>query len=160
QIDTSAAAFDHDVEDVVHDIGVVTEATAHDVRASSAVQRVVTGISLQRIVAAGAVEHVVPGVADDDVGQLVAVAVDVTHPRQGEVVDIGTQRIAIDRGLDLVGAAAGAFGNYISRDVDDIDIIAAAADQNVGTGAAIQHVVSGTTGDGVGERVAGTGEVA
>ena len=63
----------------------------------------------------------------------------------------------IDRRLDRVdaGAAVGDLVDDVAGIVDDVGVVAGAADQRVGAGAAVEDVGGGVAGDDVGQRVAG-----
>ena len=80
-----------------------------------------------------AVEDVAAGIAGNDVGVAVAGAVDVGAAGQGQVLDIGAERVA-DRRLHRVGAGAhgGGFRHHVAGVVDDIGVVAVAAGQGVG----------------------------
>jgi hypothetical protein len=100
-------------------------------------------------------------VAGDDVGERVAGAVDVGAAGQGQVLDIGAERVA-DRRLHRVGAAAhgGGFRHHVAGVVDHVGVVAVAADQRVGADAAVEGVVAAVAGDDVGVAVAGAVDVA
>ena len=129
------AALDDDVAGIVDDIGVVAETAVHRVRA------------------AAAIEPVGAAIADEDVAEAVAGAVDIGGPGQGQVLDCGSQRVA-DRAFDLVGALAGQLGDSVGDIVDDIDVIAKAALHDVGAEPAVETVGGVVAGEGVGARIA------
>ena len=93
-----------------------------------------------------AVERVVAAVAGDDVVEPVAGAVDVAAAGQGEVLDIGGERVA-DRRPHRVDAFADGFRDDVADVVDDIGVVAEAADHAVGAGAAVERVVAGAAGE-------------
>ena len=126
---------DH-VGDVVDDVGVVAGPADHRVRPRPPLR------------------HVVAGVAGEDVVGRVAGAVDGARPGQGQVLDLGAERVGQCR-LDGVGAAAGELGRHVAGVVDDVGVVAVAAGHRVGAGAAVEPVVGGVAGEDVGERVAG-----
>ena len=112
-------------------------------------------------VAAGAAgEHVDAAVAGDDVVEAVAGAVDVSGAGQGQVLDICAERVS-DRRLHRVGAGAdaGGFRHHIAGVVDDVGVVAGAADHSVGAAGAVERVGASVAGDGVGEAVAGAIDV-
>ena len=114
---------------------------------------VVTG-SAQHGVAAGAtVEDVVAGVAGQRVGASIAGAVDVARPRQGQVLDIGAQRVA-DAALHRIGARAGTLRHHVARCIDHIRVIAGAAQHRVVARAAVESVVAAAAAQHVVARVA------
>ena len=82
------------IEERVHDIGVVASAAIHRVGAAAAVERVVAAAADQDVVAAAPGQNVGGGVAGDAVGQDVAGAVDRVSPDQGQVLDVGGERMA------------------------------------------------------------------
>ena len=132
--------FRHHVVDIIDNIGVVAEAAGHGVS---------TGAAVERVVAA---------VAGDDVGIAIAGAVDVGAAGQGQVVDIGAERVA-DRRLHHVGAFAESLGDRIADIIDDVGVIAEAAGHGVSAGAAVEGVVAAVAGDDVGIAVAGAVDV-
>ena len=126
--------------------------------AAVSVQRIGARIADERVVAAAAGENVVAGIAGDDVGVAVAGAVDVAAAGQGQVLDIGAERVA-DRRLHGVGALADEFRRQVAGIVDDVGIVADAAHHGVGAGATIEGVVAAVAGEDVGVTVAGAVEV-
>ena len=112
----------------------------------------------QGVGAAAAVQRVVAGIAGDGVGAGIAGAIDVAAAGQRQVLEIGAEGEG-DARLHEVGAFAGRFGDRVAA-VDDIDVVALAADQVVGAAAAIQRVVAGIAGDRVGTGVARAVDVA
>ncbi len=56
------------------------------------------------------------------------------------------------------GGGGGTLGDHVTDVVDDIGVVAGAADQGVGACAAVQRVVGGAAGDDVVQRVAGARE--
>ena len=131
-----AERLGHHVADVVDHIGVVAEATDH------------------RVGAGAAVENVVAAVAGEGVVEAVAGAVDVGAAGQGQVLDVGAERVG-DRRLHRVGAFAERLRHHVAGVVDDIGVVADAADQEVGAQAAIERVVASAAGEHVDAAVAG-----
>ena len=84
------------------------------------------GAADERVVAAAAGEDVVAGVAGDDVGVAVAGAVDVAAAGEGQVLDVGAERVG-DRRLHRVGALVGRFRDHVAGVVDDVGVVAGAA---------------------------------
>ena len=123
-------------------------------------RRIGASVADERVVAAAAGEDVVAGVAGDDVGVAVAGAVDVAAAGQGQVLDIGAERVA-DRRLHRVGAAAhgGGFRHHVAGVVDHVGVVAVAAGQRVRAYAAVEGVVAAVAGDDVGVAVAGAVDV-
>src|SRR5205085_4005892 len=115
--------------------------------------------AVQHVIARAAVDLVGAAVADDGVGEAVAGAVDRGASGQGEVLDLGCERVG-DRGLDQVCAAAGELDHRIQRIVHDIGVVARAAGEGVGPCPAIEDVVAGIAGDHVDRGVAGAVDVA
>src|SRR5262249_52950163 len=94
-------------------------------------------------------------------------AVDDPGAGQGQVFDVAAEGEA-RRGQDGVVAFVGILGDLVTRVIDDIDIVALAADETVGAAAAVEMVVAVAAGqrvdpaiadDDIGHRVAGTVEV-
>src|SRR5262249_24514696 len=134
---------------------IVAGAAHHGVGTGAAGQRVVTG-------ATG--KMVVTFIADDDVVEAVAGAIDRTRPAgQGHGLAAGPQRV-VDPRLHGMGAFACLLGHHVAGVVDGVGIVAGATHHGVGPGAAIQRVVAGAAGqvvvalvadDNVAEAVAG-----
>src|SRR5205085_1942884 len=141
----AAGELDDGVGDGVDGEAVVSGAAGELVRPRAAVQHVI---------ARAAVDLVGAAVADDGVGEAVAGAVDRGASGQGQVLDLGCERVG-NRGLDEVRAVARDLGDRVGGVVHGIGVVAAAADHRVRAGAAVDKVCGGVAGDGVGERVAG-----
>ena len=127
-----SASVDH-VAGVVDDIGVVAGAADHGVGAGAAVERVVAAV------------------AGDDVGERIAGAVDVGAAGQGQVLDIGAERVG-DRRLHRVGALVERLRHHVAGIVDDVGVVAGAADHRVGAGPAVKRVIARAAGDGIRRR--------
>ena len=140
EIGTLGRNFRHDITRVIDDIGVV---------AGAADQGVGTGAAGQGVVA---------GVAGQDVGEAVAGSVDGTCARQRQVFDVGGQRVGHAR-LHEVGTGPGTFGDHIGGVIDDIGVVAGAADQGIGPGAAVEHVAATVASQRIGEGIAGAVDV-
>ena len=106
-----------------------------------------------------AVEDVVAAVAGEAVVEPIAGAVDIAGAGQDQVLDLVLEVVA-DRAVDDVGAAAGRLDDDVEAVVDEIGIVAAAADHGVAAGAAVEDVGARIAGEDVGEAVAGAVEVA
>ncbi len=127
-----------ELADLVDTVGVVALAADQGVQARAADQLVVAVV------------------ADDDVVQRVADAVDVAGAGQGEVLDVGAEGVVHGGadGVDLAGQGAG-LADHVADVVDDVNVVAQAADHQVGAGAAVQHVVAVGAPEDVVQRVAG-----
>ena len=136
-------AFSHDhVEDAVDEIGVVAGAADHAVGAGAALQRVVAATAFQLVVVGATVEHVVEGVAHDEV--LLAVADAGRRPArflQVELLDVRADDV-VGVGIDRIDALARVLHDHVEDTVDEIGIVADAADHAVGAGATLQRVVA------------------
>ena len=127
-VDALAADFGDRVVGVVDEVGVVAAAADHLVDA------------------AAAVDDVVAVVADDLVAAGVAGQVD--RRRAGVVgglqrLDVGAGRHGpAHAGAHHVDALAAGFGHRVAGIVDDVGVVAEAADHGVGAGAAVQVVVA------------------
>ena len=117
-------------------------------------RRIGTTVADERVIAAHAGEDVVAGIAGDDIGVAVAGAVDVAAAGQGQVLDIGAERVA-DRRLHGVGALAGAFRRHVAGVVDHVGVVVGAADHRVGASAAVEGVVTGTAVERIRARACG-----
>ncbi|MNO82353.1 hypothetical protein D3C76_736260 [compost metagenome] len=128
--------------------------------AGVAVQGIVTGIAVEDVVATVTIERVVACCAVEGVGQAVTDTGEVTRPGKGQELDVGCHRIAGERGADSIGTCPGGLDHDITGVIDHIGIVADTTDQAVGPRTAIEHVVGGTAGKCVGQRVPGTGKAA
>src|SRR5688572_21286022 len=115
------------------------------------------GASNQGVVAVAAAQPIVPGIADHYVVEAVAEAA-APSADQGQVLDILGKVGVVGCGQDSVGALAGLFRNSVEASQvvgDTIDVIAQAADHEVGAGAAINDVVARPACDVVVAAIAG-----
>ena len=78
-------------------------ATVQIVMATIATKTFVRGTTQQNVIAITATQGVYPGVTCQRVAQSVASTIDGTAAGEGQVLDIGTQRVG-GAGLDRVGA--------------------------------------------------------
>ncbi len=101
---------------------------------------VIAQTARQNVVALPARNDVVAAVANNGIGKIVAGAVDIAGPGEGQVFDIVRQREA-GGCLNLVGAGIGIFENLVAAVIDDIGVVAGSARKSVGARAAIQLVV-------------------
>ena len=132
----------HDVGGVVDEVGVVANAAGHGVGAGAAVQVVVAVTADERVVAGVPDEGVRERVAGERRGCWLHFPA-ASRPRsRGEgVADAGDDRVDVPSpacAVDHVGAI-----------VDEVGVVADAADHGVAPGAAVQRVVTGTTGQRV-----------
>ena len=130
----------HHVADVVDDVGIVAEAAGHGVGPDATV------------------EDVVAGVAGNDVGVAVAGAVDVGAAGEGQVLNIGTERVG-DRRLYRIGAFVERLGHHVAGVIDHVSVVADATHHRVDACAAVERVVTAVAGDDVGIAVAGAVDV-
>ena len=143
-----AAVVDHHIAGVVDVIGIVSRAPIHEIGACAAVERIIALKTEQNIVPRKAEHEVDVAVTKYLVVEIVSRQVDPARAARKEFFDI--QPIVGERvmpaGIDLVIAAFCARGldNSVVAVLDEIGIVAAAADQNVDAAAAIKNVVAGT----------------
>ena len=109
--------------------------------------RVVPASAGDIVVAAAALEEIGAGIAGDEVGEIVAGAVDVGRAGKRQVLDraLGVDRIGKtepDRQLNRVGAAAAALIDNVGNIIDNVKIVADVAVHIVGTKAAVDGVVA------------------
>src|SRR5690606_2164382 len=90
-------------------------------------------------------------VAGDDVGTAVAGTVDVARAGQHEVLEVVAQGEA-DRGAHGVDAVG--LDDAVAGGIDLVEIVAFAADEEVGPAAAVDGIVAGTAVQRVGGAVA------
>jgi hypothetical protein len=84
------------------------------------------------------------GIADDQVGEVIAAQVEphgagFVDGAQGLDLLVGGECV-VRVGAHLVGALTGSFHHQVPAIVDDVDVVAAAADQHVGTAATVERV--------------------
>ena len=115
----------HNVQCVVHHVGVIAQTTGHRVRTGAAIEYIGRGVAGQRVAEIRAGEVF-------DVEQRVVVARAVSHSPGGEVGRHGQRGRRIGSG-----------------------VYASPAVERVRADAAVEHVVGGVTGDDVVEAVAG-----
>ena len=119
------------VAGVAYVVRIVSVATDH---------RVVAGAAVENVVPVEAEQAVVLAIADNDVGEVVAVA-DDGGPDQREVLDIrAVEDRIVHRGEHGVGALTGRFVHDVTGVVDNVGVV---------SGAAVQIVYAGTAVDGV-----------
>src|SRR5262249_35852681 len=144
-----------DVAELVDEIGVVAEAAGHAVVAGAAVEAVVPGAAGEAVALRAAEQRVVAGVADERVGagvagqkvgagvsgevvgQFVAGCLQRAGAGERDVLDVVVEdRVEVDRdrGLDEVTAVARRLLHDVLGIVDDVSVVAGAADQRVGAG--------------------------
>ncbi len=126
------AGLDHDIADVVDDVGVVASAADHDVGAGTAVEDVVTRV------------------AGDAVVQGVAGAIEIGGAEQVQPLDVGAQGV-VDRavdGVDFRGRGV-CLDDHVADVVDVIAVVAGAANHGVRTTHAVKHVVQRVTDESV-----------
>ena len=136
RIDAFAGVLDHGIAGIVDEVRVVAGAAEH---------RVGAGVAVEKIVA---------GVAGERVGVGVAVALQVGAARQGQVFDIRRQPV-MRRRVHRVDAFVGALDDEVAGIVDDVGVVAGAADQHVAARAAVERVVAAETDEDVGGAIAG-----
>jgi hypothetical protein len=112
----------------------------------------------QRIIAARSDEDVVDGRPGDRVVEAVAGSGEAAAAVVGQVLDIGRERVAGERGHDGVGALVGIFERRVADIVDIEEVVAVIAAHGVRADAAVQAIGSVPAQDSVVERVAGAGE--
>ncbi len=74
---------------------------------------------------------------------------------EDQILDVGAEGIGCNGRSHRVGAGAGVFRDHVTDIVDDVGVVAGAADQRVGAGSAIESVIAGSAFDGVAQRIAG-----
>ena len=158
EISARVEGFSYRVASIVDDVGVVAGAADQCIGAGAAIQRVVAGAAVERVAADAAVEGVVLGSAGDDVVERVAGAGECCRAGIDQVLEVGTKRVGGGRRLHSISAGADAFGDHIADVVDDVGVVACAADEGVGTRAAVQRVIGASAGDDVAQSVAGARE--
>ena len=140
--------FSDHIRHVVDDIGLVAHPTD---------ERIGAGVAIQGVVAGPAGEGVGRRVPDEDIGQVVAGAVERAGAGQGQPLHVGSEGMS-HTGLDAVGAFTDQFCHHISRIVDDIGVVTRPTDQRIGTRAAIKDVGRRVAGEGVSQVVTGAVE--
>ena len=126
-----------DIADVVHHISIVARA---------ADQGVGTRATVQGVVAVKANKRVGRAIADEHVVQRIARAIDRARAGQGQVLDVGRERVTY-AGFNQISPFTRILDDHIADVVHQISIIAQAANQHIGVGAAVQRVVAVQTDD-------------
>ena len=129
-----AAAKDQGVLPLLVEDGVdaVTDAEAVAIVATT---------TLEQVVSSAAVQHINTGIAGQSVSQTVTRAVNGVDADQREVFDVAGQAVA-DAAANCIGAFVGLLDDQIAGVIDDIGVVAGAADQGIGTLSAVQRVVA------------------
>ena len=109
-----AAVAAQDVAADVAEQPIPTGATLERVDGVAAEQAVGPAQAAQRVAGALAAQHVLLVIAGDDVGEVVAAAVDGVGAGQPQVLDVRRQRVG-DAALDLVAALAGFFLDAVAN---------------------------------------------
>ncbi|CAH0312610.1 hypothetical protein SRABI130_05148 [Pseudomonas sp. Bi130] len=147
---------------VVDDVGVVAAAAAEGVGAGAAIQPVIAGPALQGVVV---------GVAEQGVVQVVADHGEVAEAGDGDIFDVLQVALTeIDgaagqgRGVADVQQVVALVGGFLQQRqfaglVEDIGVVAGAADQRVQPRATVEHVVAAVAGQHVVQGIADAGEV-
>src|SRR5262249_24135203 len=130
-----AAELDHLVAGGVDVVDVVAGAAGHRVGAGLAVEDVGEHVPG---------DNIVGGVADGRDGA----------PEEQDVLDVGRERVAEGLAVDGLDAGAGRFGDQVLGVVDLVEVVAVAADEAVGAGAAVERVVAVVAGEDIGGAVA------
>ncbi len=120
---------------------------------------VVTQTADQSVDSRAAIQRVAAdAAADDDVIERIARAGKSSRPREGEVFDVDAEGVGSECRSHRVGSGVGRLGDHISHVVDDVGVVACTADQRIGSGAAVEGVVTFATRDYVIGGVACAGE--
>ena len=130
------------VADAGHEPVVVGPAV-HRVVAGPAGQRIGADVAVERVVAGPARERVVVEAAVDGVGKIVAGAGEAARADEGQGLDVGRQRVAVEIGLHRVGALARVLDHLVAGVVDEVGVVAEPARHGVGAEAAVEPVVAG-----------------
>ncbi len=125
----------------VFDDGVAVAVDNIAVIAETAVQGVAPGLTVEEVVTVEAPDAVIAAIAEQDIGKRVAGSAAVGRARQPQVIEIGAQGIA-EAGIDDVGAFSGILDDHIVDVVDDIGIVARAADHQIRTRLAVEIIVA------------------
>ena len=136
-VGAAAGALNHGVAGVVHPVDVVAVAALQPVGALAPVEGVVAVQAQQRVAAS---------VADQQVGTDMAAGAGVGHAGQLQLLDLGQvfqrPRHAAQHPIHATGLQ---LDHLVAHRIDDEAVVAEAAGQQVGPGAAVQLVVAGTT---------------
>src|SRR5262249_3610464 len=123
---------------------------------------VASGVDVVDVVAGAAGHGVGAGLAVEDVGERVAGEIVVGGVADGrdraaeeqDVLDVGGERVAEGLAVDGIDAGTDGFGDQVLGVVDLVEVVAVAADEAVGAGAAVERVVAVVAGEGIGGAVA------
>jgi hypothetical protein len=139
--DRRRATCDHVISVRAHD-NVVAGAAGQHIGASAAVEDIVAAVAEEPVVAAEPAHDVGRVIADDDVGEAVAGAGDGSRAGERQVLDVAAEREG-GGGEHAVDAGAGALDGAVAGAVDEIRVVAGAADHDVVAEAAVEAVVAG-----------------
>ena len=121
QIKAFVAGFHHHIGAVVHQVQIITCAP------------------LQRVHPCTAVQSIVGGVAGEHIVQRIAGAVDGICASQGQVFNMGAQRVT-GAGLNQINAFVGRFHHNIRRVIHNVGVVARTTDQCVNPEATNQSI--------------------
>ena len=111
---------------------------------------VVAGAAIHHVGAGEAVEQVGAGVAEDRVVQAVAIALQVGAALQHQGLHVRRQPKVGGREYRIV-ALADILDDHVAGIIDEVGVVAGAADHGVGADPAVQEIVVGVAGDHVGQ---------
>ena len=156
--------FDDLVFRAADPVGVGAVTPFESVLAGAAEQGIVTVAALQGVIPRSAIELVVAKVAGQAIGQTVTGGLEEAGTLQQQVFDeIG--QAEVDETFDRIGLATGGFvdfGDFVADVVNQVQVIAVAADQGIRSGAAVEGIGPGSAvepvvvGSAIEEIIAGT----
>src|SRR5262249_37709133 len=109
----------------------------------------------QRVGATAAVEPIVASAANDGIAQIVADPGEIAASGEDQVLDVVAEYVHRRFALDRIGALVRILEHGVKGTVDDVNIAAAAAPEEVVAGRAVERVRPVIADDGVVELVAG-----
>jgi hypothetical protein len=96
--------------------------------------------AIERVVASEADEEVSSTIAGQGVGEAVANRGEVAGAKQGQVLDVVAQAVR-EHGPHQVGSLSSLFDEHVAQAVDNINVVAQPADQDVESAAAVEDVI-------------------
>ena len=133
-------AFLHDVAGVIDEVGIV--AFTADQRVGLAAHA--RPIALKHVVAGQALEDIAAGSPKDRIGKGITLEIDTAHNGRvgGKIFDIVDKCVGIEFRRDDIESLALELDDLVADILDEVDVVAFAADQRVDASAAVERVLA------------------
>ena len=136
-----------------HRVGALAHVLDHNIAGTVDHVGIAAGTADHPVVAAATNQEVVTAVAGEHVVHPVAPGIDVRSTLQGQVLEVGAQRVA-HRRQNGIGAGTGVLDHQVARTVHPVGVVSGAAAHRVIAGASVDRVVAGAAGQDVVGRIA------